>query len=102
MGALYWKRYRAFTLYFLTLNNFFMAKGTPTYVTIAGAESATLQTALSNGNTAIATLIANANNAIYDPSFQPQILNSGLNTFLDDTPAVAYQAWWTVFYPSAS
>ena len=79
-----------------------MAKGTPTYVTIAGEESATLATALSNGNTAIATLLANANAAIYDPSFQPQILNSGLNTLLDATPSVTYQAWWTVFYPSAS
>lgn len=46
---------------------------TPTVKIINGAASATLATAVSNVNTALATFLANASSAIWNPLQAPQV-----------------------------
>lgn len=69
---------------------------TNVYKTVQGT-GADAPTAVTAGNLAMATFLATTD--VYNPSFPPQILNSGM---FSDATTGDYTAWWTVFYRSAS
>lgn len=77
--------------------------GAPVIKFINGAASATLATAVSNANTAMSTLLANANNAIYVPNTIVNVISSAIVVASD--AAVAndqYMGYFCVAYQNAT
>lgn len=75
-----------------------MAINTKTTVIIAGAASATQATAVSNYNTAVATLYANAGSLIWNPATPgPVCIQAGCAMRQDAAVANGTYTWWGQF-----
>ena len=69
---------------------------------INGAASATLATAVSNYNTAVATFLANAGSAIWNPAFLPTWLAGGCAVAPDAAVANDQYMFWCMYTYSAA
>ncbi len=82
-----------------------MAINTTTLVIISGAASTTLATAVTNFNTAVATLYANAGGAIWNTNSAGPTPLGGAEAAMAQDAAVAnvkYSYFQAFIYPSAS